>query len=88
MPMTPKTKTAPSTTVESASASSARSPVTVQGMGHLSSHQALLTTAEDGPVEHSTPLGQVLALEVGLNSKTAVCPLLTLPCLGLILPLS
>ncbi|XP_052617892.1 FXYD domain-containing ion transport regulator 3 isoform X2 [Peromyscus californicus insignis] len=59
--------------VESASASSARSPVTVQGMGHLSSHQALLTTAEDGPVEeHSTPLSQVLALEVGLNSKTAV----------------
>lgn len=36
-------------------------------------HQALLTTAEDGPVEeHSMPLSQVLALEVGLNSKTAV----------------
>ncbi|GAB1291918.1 FXYD domain-containing ion transport regulator 3 [Apodemus speciosus] len=42
-----------------------RSPVTVQEMGRLSSHQAQLTTAEDGPVKRA----QVLALEVSLNSK-------------------
>ena len=66
--MTLKIKMILSTMVANANASSDRNPVTAQEKGHLSSHQAQLTTAEDGPVKRA----QVLALKVGLNSELAV----------------
>ncbi|XP_026642103.1 FXYD domain-containing ion transport regulator 3 isoform X1 [Microtus ochrogaster] len=63
--------------------------ITAQGMGRLSSHQALLTTAEDGPAEeHRAPLSPGPGFGGGLNSKMTSHPLLALPCLGLILTLS
>ncbi|XP_041510705.1 FXYD domain-containing ion transport regulator 3 isoform X1 [Microtus oregoni] len=73
MPMTLRIKIVLSTMVESANASSDRSPVTAQGMGRLSSHQVLLTTAEDGPAEeHRAPLSPGPGFGGGLNSKMTV----------------
>ncbi|XP_032470577.1 FXYD domain-containing ion transport regulator 3 isoform X1 [Phocoena sinus] len=53
MPTTRKIKTVLSTTVGNANASSAGSPVTIQGMPHLSSLQALPITVEDGSAERA-----------------------------------
>ncbi|XP_046304076.1 FXYD domain-containing ion transport regulator 3 isoform X1 [Marmota monax] len=69
-PATRKMKTVLSSTVENANADSAQSPVTGQGMPHLSSLQALPTTAEVGPAEGRACLcPQVLAVHRSLNSR-------------------
>ncbi|XP_063109425.1 FXYD domain-containing ion transport regulator 3 isoform X1 [Cavia porcellus] len=69
MPMTQKIRTVLSTMVENASASSAKSPVTIQQMPHLSSLQALLTTAEDQPTRRA-PVS-ILALHRTLAQRVA-----------------